>query len=86
MSRTATLRGIAGNIQKITLLIALRAGVRRYRRRNKKSAFRTFPKSLAACRTDILIEFAIGGKPTVGTFIFSRGACHFLISFPDSFY
>ena len=85
MSGTAAFRSITSNVKKITLFIALRACVRRNYGGDEKSAFRAFPKSLAAFRTYILFEFPVSGIATKSAYHFILLAFHFLHLLADWF-
>lgn len=78
MTGSATFRRIASDVQKIALLIALRACVRRCCSSDEKSTFRTFPIRKATFRTDILIKFPISSIATVRTHPFLWMVFHFI--------
>jgi hypothetical protein len=50
VSRTAAVRGVAGNVQELTFLFAFRAGLRGQRGSQSIAAFTAFPKSLGWSR------------------------------------
>ena len=50
VSRTAAIRGVAGDVQKLTFLFAFRAGLRGQRGGQSIAAFTAFPKSLGWSR------------------------------------
>jgi hypothetical protein len=81
MPGASAFRGIAGDIEKIALFIALRACVRRRGSRDEKSALGTFPIRLVALWTDIPFEFSIGGIAAERTRIFFFCTSHYFTSF-----
>jgi hypothetical protein len=70
MAGSTTLGRITGDVQKITLFLALGAYVRWCSSRDEKAALTTFPVSLTALRTDISCELTVGSVTTAGTYMF----------------
>jgi hypothetical protein len=62
MARAATIRGIAGDIQKLAFLVTTGTLFRGPGRADRKVALATSPISQVALRTDIPAEFAGSGK------------------------
>ena len=78
MSGPSAFGGIAGNVKKIALFIALWACVRRLRSRDEESAFRTFPVSLVAFRADISLELSISSIAAERTCIIFFFTSHYI--------
>jgi len=79
MARSPTLRRVAGNVQKITFLLTLRAYIRWCYSRNKEATLAAFPVGLTAFRADIPCEFTFSSVTTVGTHKFIRFVFHPLL-------
>lgn len=88
MAGPPALRRVAGNVQKITFFLALRAYSRWRYGRNKKTTLAAFPVGLTAFRADIPCELTVSSVTTVGTHKFIQFVFHpllppvFLISYP----
>ena len=68
MAGPPALRRVAGDIDKIALLTALRADIWRLCRGYGETAMGTFPVSQATLGTDISLESTIGRVSTVCTY------------------
>jgi hypothetical protein len=76
MAGATTLGRVTGDVQKITLFLALGAYVRWCSSRDEKAALATFPVGLTALRADISFEFTVGSVTTTGTYMFPLFVFH----------
>jgi hypothetical protein len=78
MARAATLRKVAGNIDKITPFATFGANIWWLCCGYKKSTLFTFPVGQTTIGTNISFELAVGSVATKGTYIFFGFVFHFI--------
>ena len=81
MARSATFRGVTGDIEKITFFLALWTDMGRSGRCDGVAAVVALPVGQAAFWTHIPDKFTFRGETTQGTLHFSLFLLHLLASF-----
>jgi hypothetical protein len=78
ITRTSTIREVAGDINEITAFATFRANLRWLYGRDEKAAFLAFPVSQPAIGADISFERAVCRVTTVSTHPFFLYVFHFI--------
>jgi len=81
MTRSSTLRNIAGDVFEVILLSTFRTNIRGNRCREEKAALTASPVGQATLGAYISLELTIGRVPTVCTYPLFLFVFHFIISF-----